>query len=455
MPNQPTTRRGLIKGAAGSAAAMAAAASAQAALPPDPAACGVDHIVVLMQENRSFDHMMGWVPGARGAQAGRGFTDKAGTSVASHKLARFQNCSSADPNHSWGGGRIHVAGGAMDGFLLTEPAGDTFAAGYYEEEQVAFFSFAAKHWTICDGYHTGVLGPTFPNRFYMHAGQTDRKSNTRDKSTLPTIWDRAAAKGVSTGYYYQDLAFTSFWGDKYAHISKTFAQFKADAAAGALPAISFVEARAKGESAGSSTDDHPLADIRNGQVLMNEVYTTLSQAPTWKSTLFIIIYDEWGGFADHVVPPMGPVSAAEAAAGNVDIRHADGTAMAYLGIRTPCVLIGPRAHRGAVARGAFDPNAILNFMCWRFGLEPLGVRAATSGNIGSALNWAAPARTDLPPPIPRTVLAAFNPDGPSYGLACAVNPLVDNERVLQSFARHFADIDAIKQRMIEHGFQVA
>ncbi len=403
------SRRTLIKGAAGAAALTAAlqrsAAEAASALPA-PADTGIDHVVVLMQENRSFDHMMGWLPGADGVQAGRTFVDTKGNTQSSHHLTLFQNCSSHDPNHSWTGGRTQLAGGAMNGFLLTQTAGDTFPIGYYSAADLPFFASAARYWTICDAYHCGILGPTYPNRFYMHSGQSDRLSNTSTVSTLPTIWDRAADGGVSARYYYQDAAYTALWGSKYTSISKPFSQFQEDAASGNLPAISYVDPRYSGEGAGTSTDDHPLADVRNGQVLMNEVYSILSSAPTWSKTLFIINYDEWGGFADHVAPPLAPVSAAEVTVGNVDVHNDDGTGMAYLGFRTPMIMIGPRVRRGSVSHALYDPNAILNFITWRFGLQSIGVRATTSGNIATALNFSGAPNLTLPPPV---VMEPFNP----------------------------------------------
>jgi phospholipase C len=425
-----TSRRSVIKGAAVAAGAAAmtsalqpAVAEAAAALPA-PATCGIDHIVVLMQENRSFDHVLGWVPGANGVQAGRTFVDTNGDIQSSHLLTLFQNCASGDPDHSWTGGRTELAGGAMNGFLLTTTAGDTFPIGYYSASDVLFFASAARNWTICDAYHCGILGPTYPNRLYMHSGQTDRISNTAVISTLPTIWDRAAAAGVSASYYYSDAAYTALWGKKYTSISKPFSQFQADAAAGNLPSISYIDPRFDGEGAGTSTDDHPLADIRNGQVLMNEVYTTLSSAPTWAKTLLVINYDEWGGFADHVAPIMMPVSAAEAAAGNVDITNVSGTS-AYLGFRAPLLLIGPRAYRGTVSHAAYDPNAILNFICWRFGLPPA------------------------------VALEPFNPAGITYGQSCTTNPLANIEEIYKTFGQHYADLDNLKRLMLDSGFKRA
>ena len=89
-------------------------------------------------------------------------------------------------------------------------------------------------------------------------------------------------------------------------IARPLAAFFADAAAGTLPEVSFVEPRFLGEEIGLSNDDHPFADIRNGQAFMNQVYSAVTTGPAWPNTVFVINYDEWGGFFDHVPPPTGP-----------------------------------------------------------------------------------------------------------------------------------------------------
>jgi phospholipase C len=461
------SRRAVIKGAAGmaGAAALGSALPSSLAAPvfgsalgdqlPPPAQSGIDHIVVLMMENRSFDHMLGWLPGADGVQAGRSFVDTAGQMQESFPLTLFQNCQSADPDHSFQGGRLHRSNGGMDGFLLTAKPGDHFPIGYYGPDDVPFFASAADNWTICDRYFCSILGPTWPNRFYMHSGQTDRLTTggpTPDTnsliSILPTIWDVAAAHGVSAKYYYHDLAYTALWGSKYSTISQPFSQFQADAAAGNLPSISYVDPAFNSESLGTSNDDHPLADIRNGQVLMNTVYQILSGSPNWPNTLLIINYDEWGGFADHVDPPMAPVSAHEVKIGNVDtIPHQHGGAMAYLGIRVPCLLIGPRAYRGAVAHQQYDANSILNLITWRFGLPGIGIRATSSLNMATALNFDEPANLTLPPPVPLVSQV--------YGGSCATSPMADLDLIHQNFGSHLADLGKMKDLMIEHKFRMA
>jgi phospholipase C len=110
---------------------------------PDPAACGIDHIVVVMMENRSFDHLLGWMPGADGRQAGMGFVDRYGVPHVTHHLTTFQGCTSPDPDHSYEGGRIELNAGKCDGWLKAGE-NDEFAIGYYDWSDLDFWRQAGR-----------------------------------------------------------------------------------------------------------------------------------------------------------------------------------------------------------------------------------------------------------------------------------------------------------------------
>src|SRR5262245_33065463 len=110
--------------------------------------------------------------------------------------------------------------------------------------------------------------------------------------------------------------FLALWGAKYIPISRPFGAFLADCAANTLPKVAFVDPRFLGEAQGLSNDDHPFADVRNGQAFMNTVYSAVTQSPAWRSTVLIINYDEWGGFFDHVPPTQAPIPVADQIAGN-------------------------------------------------------------------------------------------------------------------------------------------
>lgn len=374
---------------------------------PNPADSGIDHIVAVMMENRSFDHMLGWVPGADGI-VNQTFKHTDGSDVPTFHMGHggnadygFQGCGWEDPAHGYDAGRTHYNDGKMDGFLKTVGAvGDKFAVGYYNADDVLFYKGVAENFTICDRYFHGFLGSTFPNRIYLHAGATDRTANdfypagpVPMPASIPTIWDQIGTNGFSGKNYFSDVPISIFWGNKYADIMAPFEQFLLDAGAGLLPSFSIMDpffgAAGLGESpAGIARDDHPQADIRDGQVYLTEIYNALRAGPNWDRTLMIVMYDEWGGFYDHVAPPVSPVGPAEAALGN------DGR----LGFRTPCVILGPRARRKHVSHLQFDPNSIINMVRWRWGLDAVGEspRNQSSLNMALALDFDNPANIEAP-----------------------------------------------------------
>jgi phospholipase C len=338
----------------------------------------IKHVVVLMMENRSFDHFLGWVPGADGKQAGLTYTDRAGLPHATHPLAPdYQGCLHPDPDHSYAGGRVEYNGGANDGWLRAG-ANDEFSIGYYAQSDLAFFGQAVPRWTTFDRYFPSILSETFPNRIYQHAGQADRISNTFQPSTLPTIWDRLAEKGLRGRYYYSDLPFLGLWGAKYLGISRLIGQFYADAASGNLPEVAFVDGQFAQEATGTGNDDHPHGDIRNGEAFMNAVYTAVTRSPQWKETVLFINFDEWGGFFDHVPPPVAAIPVVTSTAGDKDGR---------LGFRVPALLVAPWARRGWVAKAQYDHTSVLRMIEWNWGLQPLSVRDATANNLADELDF--------------------------------------------------------------------
>ncbi|MGI8435868.1 MAG: alkaline phosphatase family protein [Chthoniobacterales bacterium] len=231
----------------------AGALPAAATLPP-PEAAGFEHVVVVMMENRSFDHFFGWLPAANGQQAGLNYLDSAGLSHPTHsRPPEYQGCGFLDPGHSSQNGHVQYNNGGANGWLLDGSGNDTFAIGYYGATDLPFLGPAAQTYTICDNYFAGMLCATYPNRFYMHAAQTDRLDNASTVSTLPTIWSRLEEKGLSGRYYYSDLPFLVLWGSRYANISKPFADFLADAKNGTLPNVAYIDPRFGGEDKASQT----------------------------------------------------------------------------------------------------------------------------------------------------------------------------------------------------------
>jgi phospholipase C len=238
---------------------------------PVPGDSGIDHVVVVMMENRSFDHVLGWLPEADGRQSGLSYRDTSGRLVPTYPLAPdFSGCGFRDPDHSYEGGRVEYDDGRCDGWLRVN---DVYSIGYYERQDLAFLGQAAHDWTTCDRYFAAIMGPTFPNRMYQHAGVTDRLSNTLALSTLPTIWDRLAEAGLDGRYYFGNLPFLALWGTKYLPIVRPFGAFLADCVAGTLPQVAFVDPTftIEGDEP-RSDDDHPHADIRAGESFLARIY---------------------------------------------------------------------------------------------------------------------------------------------------------------------------------------
>jgi phospholipase C len=408
MKRTPTRRRFLQTTVAAAGGAMLLGgkrghARGQDGQLPDPERSGIEHIVVVMMENRSFDHFLGWVPGADGRQGGLRFRDAAGVQHRTFALAPtigFQGCNNLDPDHSWEGGRIQYNNGAMDGWLRSNS--DLFSIGYYERKDRPFFNELATRFTVLDRYFCSIMAETFPNRFFMHAAQTPVLHNGEitEAQTLPTIWDRLADAGVSGRYYFSDVPFLALWGDRYLGIARPHAEFLLEAAAGLLPAVSFVDPRFIGEAEGFSNDDHPHGDIRAGDAFLSEAFHAVARGPRWANTVFIITYDEWGGFFDHVAPPLS------VAANDVDPPDDDGNVL--LGMRVPVIVASPwtRARNKArIQSQLFDHTSILKLIEWRFGLPALTARDALDSNVENlahALDFrnVDPRVPRLPTPVP-------------------------------------------------------
>ncbi|MFN8051576.1 MAG: alkaline phosphatase family protein [Acidimicrobiales bacterium] len=380
-------RRGFLKGGAALAAGAWGAGSLGGCAPaPDPVRssgpageAGIDHIVVLMMENRSFDHFLGWLPGADGKQAGLSFPGKDGAMHPTHHLTQFASCDYKDPDHSYSGGRREYNGGRCDGWLTQSP--DDFPIGYYEAADLSFFGNVAPAFTVCDRYFAATMGPTFPNRIFHHAGQTDRDHNTLDISTLPTIWDRLFGAGLQGRYYFSDAPVTALWGAHLLPITRTIDGFFEDCRTGRLPNVSYVDPRFLIPPLGTSGDDHPASDIRAGEQFLTEVYRAVTSSPNWARTVFVVNFDEWGGFYDHVAPEEAPDS---------------NPATALRGFRVPNVVISPLAKRGHVAHDTYDHASVLKMIEWAWDLEPLAPRDAAANNLADVLDLGGVPNLDVP-----------------------------------------------------------
>jgi phospholipase C len=377
---------------------------------PGPRNLPIDTFVVLMMENRSFDHYLGWLPGADARQAGLTYTDGNGITHETLRFAPdFQGCAHPDPDHSWEGGRKQVNGGRMDGFLRSGD-NDEFAIGYYEEQDLPFIGHAAKAFTTYDRFFCSLLASTYPNREYMHAAESYGKV---DNSLPPgatqgqgfpdnTIFAACAKAGVSSRYFYSDVPVSALWGAPGLARSGRVEEYYQLCQSGTLPNVSFVDPSFNNEGGGTSGDEHPHGDIRAGQAFMSDVVHAFMESPQWKRGALFIVYDEWGGFFDHVKPPRVP-----------DMRSTRdvNTDFGQMGIRIPAVAVSPYVRRGHVAHNVFGFESILKLISYRFGLPALNRRHAYAQNIGRSFDWQSQPRLDLPSlPDPPAVMSAQCPN---------------------------------------------
>jgi phospholipase C len=388
---------------------IAQAARTQRRVPlPSPRNMPVDTFVVLMMENRSFDHYLGWLPNADGRQAGLTYLDKEGNPHTTRRWAPdFQGCDHPDPSHSWRGGREQFNGGRMDGFR-SSGSNDDFALSYYDRDDLGFISHAALASTAYDRFFCSVLGPTFPNREYMHAAQSyGRKDNSlpTEERGFPdtTIFAACDAKGVSNRYFFNDLPAAGLWGVPGLQRSSRVEEYYARAAAGTLPHVSFVDPFFGGigpaSVPGVRGDEHPHGDIRAGQAFMADVAHAFMESPQWQRGALFVVYDEWGGFFDHVRPPRVPDDR-----NSRDLEEDFGR----MGMRIPAIVLSPYARRGHVDHGIYGFESILKMIEYRFDLAPLTRRDRYAKNIARSFDWQSKPGLE-PPDLPHPVQVASAP----------------------------------------------
>ena len=354
-----------------------------------PTTTPIKHVIVDMQENRSFDHYFGFAPfvGKYGVPAGYSQPDGHGGSVRPHHLTSL---TTKDIQHGWRDMHAEHHGGAMDGFFTTD--GDV-ALGYYTAAELPFYYGLFKTATLCVNYFCSVLGPTYPNRFYLAAGTsggiTTNSVYGYGVFDYPIILDLLEAAGVSWKIYNiglddipsgeSDNVF-AFW-TRWAHDPRTTAlkdDYLQDLRLGRLPQVSFIV-----PSFSNGLDEHPPGNVTVGMGLQQELITALQQSSAWASAAYILSYDESGGFFDHVRPPR------------LD---------AYgLGFRVPAWVISPFARAAQLEPTVYEHTSVLKFIEAVFGLPTLASvnHKFDSSTPGGRDNEAAGPNASGPPAPPR------------------------------------------------------
>jgi phospholipase C len=416
----------------------------------------INHVVVLMLENRSFDHMLGYLYTAQGnvspsGQPFEGLTgaeqnpDGNGGTVNVYQItpstpnAYFMP--GADPGEGYKATNSQLYGSTaapatgtpapMTGFVTDyaytlgwqskDPSwsvlpGTTASEimGCYTPAALPVLSALATGYAVCDYWFASVPTETMPNRAFTCAGTSMGQVDDNTKTfSAPSIFAALGAAGQTWAIYgYNQRPLTA---DTFTDVATAsggaiglFTDFQAAAAAGTLPNFTFLEP--SWPSTGNS--QHPNYDVALGEQLIHDVYEALRSGPGWAQTLFVLTYDEHGGCFDHVPPPWGatpPDSAVEAAYDFTFNRF---------GVRVPTLLISPLIAPGTVYRvpagsTPLDHTSILATVEQRWGLQPLTARDAAAPAFGDVLTLAAPRTDDV---LAGVTVPVAGSAGPSAGL---------------------------------------
>lgn len=319
----------------------------------------IQHVIVFIQENHTFDSLFAGFPGANG---------KAAENVCLDALP-------ADPPH-------------QHRDALTSGGATTAAARCsYTEAQAPNYWKLAREFTLCDNFFSDVRGPSHPNYLMMTAAQSPILNTPSPTDVCPafcldlvTIADRLDARGLT----WRDYAglFTDIKGlvgrQEITDNGKGDADFFRDVRAGTLADVTWLNSGFLEK--GNDKSGHPNASLCAGENYAVRVLNAVMQGPLWNSTALFLVWDDWGGFYDHVEPPVVE-------------NAADGTPFRY-GFRVPGIVISPYARHGFVSHELYSFVSTLKFIETLYGLEPLTARDATANSMFNCFDFA---QAPLPP----------------------------------------------------------
>ena len=416
---EPITRRSLLGAAAGGAALLATrglpAWARPVALPaglrqPDslpfpskragtPSMPEIEHIVVLMMENHSFDNVLGMVPhqvpGRRPVdglrlQGGRPVNsnpDVNGNAVIAQPAT--SPCQlSGEPSQSWNASHESYDNGMNDGFVK---ASGPIAMRFWDKHDLPFTYSLVEHFPIGDRHFSSLLGQTWPNRSYLFAATSTGMINDIIAPAPPpngTIWDRLDAHHIDWAIYYDPASYPTFelvpGSQTPARASrvKHFSHFLPGIAAGKLPQFTFLDPNYE-----TTSEENPQ-DIQLGERYVAKVVNALMRAPTWKNTALFLTYDEHGGYYDHV-PPAAAIPPDSIA----PVLTADDVPSVFdrYGFRVPMIVVSPWARAHYVSHTVEDHTSITAFIERKWNLPAMTLRDANASPMTNYFNFRRPA----------------------------------------------------------------
>jgi phospholipase C len=391
----------------------AAALSAQRRVPP---ISDIEHVVVLMQENRSFDHYFGAMPGVRGfgdtSVPRKRFYQPDSTNPDGYLLpfhtSTFGSSAQALPSnsHSWGPQHDSWDSGGMDGFVTAHLAADgeagRYTMAYYDRDDIPFHWALADAFTICDGYHCSMLGPTWPNRLYLMTGQVDPAGVAGGPvyendvpaegfswTTYPELLTKAGVSwkvyqetdnyGMNVLEYFDQYQAATPGSPLYQNAMRYYqaGQFEYDAAHDRLPTVSYIIPT-------SYQSEHPdYMPAAGADYVASKVNAIAANPDVFAKTVFVVIYDENDGLFDHVTPPTAPAGTAG------EYITVDGASSPIgLGFRVPCVIVSPWTVGGYVCHDTFDHTSVTRLLELVTGVTNSNItawRRRTVGDFTTAL----------------------------------------------------------------------
>nr|DAD26698.1 TPA_asm: hypothetical protein HUJ06_028166 [Nelumbo nucifera] len=399
-------------------------------------------LVILVMENRSFDHVLGWLKSSRPEIDG--LTGKESNRVSAFDIdsqeifvtndALFVD---SDPGHSFQAIREQIFGSEncssnpapMNGFVqqaesMGEGMSKTVMSGF-KPSLLPVYTTLANEFAVFDRWFASVPASTQPNRFYVHSATSHGATSNVRKDLIHgfpqrTIFDSLDESDLSFGIYYQNIPATLFFKSlrKLKHVVKFHSyalKFKMHAKLGKLPNYVVIEQRYFDVELAPANDDHPSHDVAIGQKFVKEVYETLRASPQWNETALLITYDEHGGFYDHVPTPVIGVPNPDGIIGPDPFYFR----FDRLGVRVPTILISPWIEKvihepnGPTPYSQFEHSSIPATVKKLFNLKSnfLTKRDAWAGSFENYFHLRDTPRTDCPETLPE-VVTPLRPRGP-------------------------------------------
>jgi phospholipase C len=384
----------------------------------------IEHIIVVMMENHSFDGRFGMLGRGDGFKLDRSGKPLDANPMNDGRLVRAFHMPStcqlnSSPGQNWVASHTSFNKGRNDGFVK---ASGPVAMGYWDGTDTPFNYALARTFPLCDRYFCSTLAQTYPNRRFLIAGTASGVVRTvtsnLDKFAPPngTILDRLHAHGISWRDYATDLPAI----DVILENAKTYPQnvslidqFYKDAASGSLPAVSFVDPRFGGDPTHPAESEEDPDDISYGENFTAKVVNAVFQSPNWKNTVLVYTYDEHGGYYDHVPPP--PAVKPDNIPPGADDPSVSGAYDRY-GFRVPTVIVSPFAKRKYVSHQVHDHTSILKLIETKWNLGAMTYRDANASNLLDSLDLDGQPAFAEPPtlaaPRPAGLCKPGTPGGP-------------------------------------------